>query len=405
MQLLGDRQTAITPASGNAATFAFDALGRYASRTIGGVTETYSYIGSSNVVWQDAASTTIQSAIDAAGDRNANQNGSTTSYLLSDLHGNAIGLEDGSTSISDAYRYDAWGTTIDSDSSGTPAPMPWKYQGRLDVSPSADPLYDFGARLYAPASGTFTQLDSVMGSAQDPLSMNRYLYAAANPATLIDPNGHCYLPDRDAVKPGPCPGETTTTKPPASSPDPGSGIGFGNGRVTYEDDNGQVHSTPANHSGSNSFAGGAVPTPTPSSQTTLQTAVLLAGCGADCRVDETGYVYAATGYFADGTAIPWICVGSIDVRACGAQFADQDASAHIPVGEAVAYLAGGFEATFDELATILGDQAASDRLAGLAANGAEGSGAQFFKGLWEEAAGAASKAAGRVVLAVGAALD
>ncbi|HET7474104.1 MAG TPA: hypothetical protein VFJ71_13325, partial [Candidatus Limnocylindrales bacterium] len=39
--------------------------------------------------------------------------------------------------------------------------------------------------------GTFTSLDAVAGSAQDPLSMNRYLYAEANPATFIDPTGHC----------------------------------------------------------------------------------------------------------------------------------------------------------------------------------------------------------------------
>jgi hypothetical protein len=28
-----------------------------------------------------------------------------------------------------------------------------------------------------------------MGSAQNPLSMNRFLYALANPATLVDPTG------------------------------------------------------------------------------------------------------------------------------------------------------------------------------------------------------------------------
>ena len=46
------------------------------------------------------------------------------------------------------------------------------------------------ARFYSPGLGTFTQLDSVMGAAQNPLSMNRFLYALANPATLIDPTGH-----------------------------------------------------------------------------------------------------------------------------------------------------------------------------------------------------------------------
>jgi hypothetical protein len=46
------------------------------------------------------------------------------------------------------------------------------------------------ARFYSPGNGTFSQLDTVMGSAQDPLSMNRFLYAHSNPATLIDPTGH-----------------------------------------------------------------------------------------------------------------------------------------------------------------------------------------------------------------------
>jgi hypothetical protein len=46
------------------------------------------------------------------------------------------------------------------------------------------------ARDYRPASGTFTQLDSVQGSAANPLTMNRYLYALANPTTLVDPDGH-----------------------------------------------------------------------------------------------------------------------------------------------------------------------------------------------------------------------
>jgi hypothetical protein len=47
------------------------------------------------------------------------------------------------------------------------------------------------ARFYAPGIGAFTQLDTFAGGAQNPLSMNRFLYPHANPATLTDPTGHC----------------------------------------------------------------------------------------------------------------------------------------------------------------------------------------------------------------------
>ncbi len=50
--------------------------------------------------------------------------------------------------------------------------------------------YDFGARQYDPPIGAFTSLDKVMGQAQNPLSLNRYLYAHANPLVMIDLDGH-----------------------------------------------------------------------------------------------------------------------------------------------------------------------------------------------------------------------
>jgi RHS repeat-associated protein len=71
-------------------------------------------------------------------------------------------------------------------------PTPWRYQGRLlESTPGGRDLYDLTARSYAPDLGAFTSLDSVAGSAQNPVSLDRYLYAAANPETLVDPTGHC----------------------------------------------------------------------------------------------------------------------------------------------------------------------------------------------------------------------
>jgi hypothetical protein len=58
------------------------------------------------------------------------------------------------------------------------------------------------ARFYSPGLGAFTQLDTVMGSAQNPLSMNRYLYAHANPWTYVDPTGHMILCEGEMVNCG-----------------------------------------------------------------------------------------------------------------------------------------------------------------------------------------------------------
>ncbi len=73
-------------------------------------------------------------------------------------------------------------------------------QGRILESTAGSATYDFGARAYVPDLGTFTSLDSVAGSAQNPLTLNRYLYAEADPETLVDPDGHG-TPNCDGVPP------------------------------------------------------------------------------------------------------------------------------------------------------------------------------------------------------------
>ena len=46
--------------------------------------------------------------------------------------------------------------------------------------------------------GAFTQLDTTQGAALNPLSLNRYLYAEANPETFTDPSGHVTIDEGDA---------------------------------------------------------------------------------------------------------------------------------------------------------------------------------------------------------------
>jgi len=186
-----NRLKSITPPSSPATTFTLDALGRNMTRaTNGTTTDSYAYLGTTETAYETGNATT-DAVYDAAGARVAIKTGSTVSYVIFDLHGSVAALcPSGSTSLTDAYRYDPWGQV---SSYGT-AINPWRYRGLLDVSPDAtNRLYDMGARYYSPGLGTFTTEDSVAGKAADPMSMNRFLYAEADPATLIDPDGHAII--------------------------------------------------------------------------------------------------------------------------------------------------------------------------------------------------------------------
>jgi RHS repeat-associated protein len=188
--------TAIT-ADSVTTSFSIDALGRQASQTIGSnPTTTLAYLGTSNTVSSTAVSGSLSaySAIDAIGDRVTTGLSGAFGYLVPDLHGNVVAAASSGSSPGylSAYRYDAYGETVASwtAESGSVS-VPYRYQGRrLENDPAATDLYDFGARSYDPDLGAFTSFDTVSGSAQNPLSLNRYLYALANPATLTDPDGH-----------------------------------------------------------------------------------------------------------------------------------------------------------------------------------------------------------------------
>ena len=142
------------------------------------------------VVAVTSASSTTTSAVDGLGDRVASAAGGTFGFLVSDLHGNVAGALDASaSSFTDAFAYDAYGDTVASLTSSLPTP--WRYQGRmLESGAGAPALYDFAARSYAPSLGIFTSLDTLGGSATKAALLNGYLYADANPATLVDPDGH-----------------------------------------------------------------------------------------------------------------------------------------------------------------------------------------------------------------------
>ena len=106
---LADRLTGITPQTGSAATFRLDALGRHRTKVAGGITDTYAYVVSSEVIARITPSTgaSTSSIVDPSGARLAVSTSSGGfGWTLSDLHGNLAGYATASGSvISDALRY------------------------------------------------------------------------------------------------------------------------------------------------------------------------------------------------------------------------------------------------------------------------------------------------------------
>jgi RHS repeat-associated protein len=200
---LADRLNSITQPNGSVVGFTFDAAGRHATRTSGTganlkTIDDYSYAGTTNSVVQDVStagtSITINAVIDSSGNRLASSAGSSFAWIVPDLHGNIAAQCSATGSTIDVFRYDAYGVALGSPLAASSVPSPWRFQGRMLESTSGSAIYDFTARAYVPDLGTFTSLDSVSGSAGNPITLNRYLYAGANPATLVDPSGHCFGP-------------------------------------------------------------------------------------------------------------------------------------------------------------------------------------------------------------------
>jgi RHS repeat-associated protein len=77
-------------------------------------------------------------------------------------------------------------------------------------------LYYYNARYYDPELGRFIQPDTIVPSAGDPQSLNRYSYVKNNPLLYIDPSGHSerYNAELDQNTPGPVGRDSNNNRKP-----------------------------------------------------------------------------------------------------------------------------------------------------------------------------------------------
>ena len=106
-------------------------------------------------------------------------------YYVTDYQGNVRLVVDGNGNVEQRNDYYAYGGPW-GDNASTQGFQPFKYNGKeLDRMHGLD-WYDYGARMYDPAMGLFTQLDPL---AEQYPHLNPYMYCAGNPVKYVDPDG------------------------------------------------------------------------------------------------------------------------------------------------------------------------------------------------------------------------
>ncbi len=106
-------------------------------------------------------------------------------YYSYDALGSTSDLTTTTGAVVMSYQYDAWGNVIASNGSSSNV---IGFTGQ--VADSGTGLDYFGARYYDPSTGRFISQDTYLGDDSTPITLNRYIYANANPLSFTDPTGN-----------------------------------------------------------------------------------------------------------------------------------------------------------------------------------------------------------------------
>lgn len=178
---------------GTNATYAYDALGRRASKTVNSNTTSFLYDGSVEIATYDNAGALKERVIPGPGLDNVLVviAGSSKFYQHSDVLGSVMMVTDQAGVIVKKFSYGPYGETDTADTS------PFRHAGRRFDAETG--IYFNRARHYAPRLGRFLQPDPIQVTG----GINIYVYAANNPIAFVDPSGliSCDRPNCMEVSP------------------------------------------------------------------------------------------------------------------------------------------------------------------------------------------------------------
>jgi RHS repeat-associated protein len=115
----------------------------------------------------------------------AQKHGSNVSYVSPDALGSTRTLTNAAGNITDTYTYEAFGEVL--SQTGT-TDTNYLYAGQQ--FDEVTQLYSMRARYYDPNAGRFLARDTWAYNFQNPVELNRYVYAMGNPVTYTDPSGY-----------------------------------------------------------------------------------------------------------------------------------------------------------------------------------------------------------------------
>ncbi|MFL0800735.1 MAG: tandem-95 repeat protein [Agarilytica sp.] len=107
------------------------------------------------------------------------------SYYHYDGLGSTRSLSDDLGSLTDEYDYEAFGEVLNETGSTV---NNYKFTGEQYDAGLGQ--YYLRARYYDQGIGRFTQMDTWMGINDEPITLNKYLYANVDPGNRVDPTGH-----------------------------------------------------------------------------------------------------------------------------------------------------------------------------------------------------------------------
>jgi RHS repeat-associated protein len=185
-----DFENHLTTENGGAVTYLYDGDGNRVSKTVASVTTNYlvdtnNPTGYAQVVEELQSGAVVRSFTYGQSRISQRIVGGTLSFYQYDGQGSVRSLTNPTAAITDTYDYDAFGNLLYRSGS---TPNDYLYTGeQLDANLG---FYYLRARYLNPAAGRFLSMDSFGGSASDPISLHKYLYANADPVDKNDPSGN-----------------------------------------------------------------------------------------------------------------------------------------------------------------------------------------------------------------------